>query len=103
VNTEFVTLSQRKQAFFKADEERLTGAQQKRIKTAFGYVNVTVGGNASGPAMVLWPSLMMQGSLLSYQYQHFASRYRMVLSIHQALVSRMLSGSQFSLKIAPRS
>ena len=79
MNIEFVTPSQRKQAFFKADEERLTGAQQKRIKTAFGYVNVTVGGNESGPAMVLWPSLMMQGSMLSYQYQHFASRYRMVL------------------------
>jgi 3-oxoadipate enol-lactonase len=79
VNTDFVTPSQRKQAFVQADEQRLAGAQQKRIKTAFGYVNVTVGGNEHCPAMVLWPSAMMLGSLLSYQYQHFASKYRVVL------------------------
>jgi 3-oxoadipate enol-lactonase len=79
VNTDFVTPRQRKEALFKADEERLAGTQQKRIKTAFGHVNVTVGGNESGPAMVLWPSAMMQGSMLSYQYQHFAPKYRMVL------------------------
>jgi 3-oxoadipate enol-lactonase len=79
VSTEFITRSQRKEALFKSDHERLAGARQQRIKTAFGYVNVTIGGNESGPAMVLWPSAMMQGSLLSYQYQHFAPRYRMVL------------------------
>ena len=79
MNIDFVTPSQRKQALFKADDERLAGAQQKRIKTAFGHVNVTIGGNESGPAMILWPSLMMQGSMLSYQYEQFASKYRMVL------------------------
>jgi 3-oxoadipate enol-lactonase len=79
VTLDFLSPSQRKQALFKADDERLAGAQQKRIKTVFGYVNVTIGGKESGPAMVLWPSAMMQGSLLSYQYQHFAPRYRIVL------------------------
>ena len=79
MNLDFVSPSQRKQALFKADDERLAGAGHKRIKTAFGHVNVTIGGNESGPAMVLWPSAMMQGSMLSYQYHHFAPRYRMVL------------------------
>jgi 3-oxoadipate enol-lactonase len=79
MNADFVTPSQRKQDLFKDDDERLAGAQQKRIKTAFGHVNVTIGGNESGLVMVLWPSAMMQGSMLSYQYQHFASKYRVVL------------------------
>ena len=79
MNADFVTPSQRKQALFKDDDERLAGAQQKRIKTAFGHVNVTIGGNESGLVMVLWPSAMMQGSMLSYQYEQFASKYRMVL------------------------
>ncbi len=79
MSKQLMTPQQFKQQFLQEDEERLQGAHKQRIKTAFGYVNVWVGGNANGPAMVLWPSLMMQGSMWSYQYEHFGSKYRMVL------------------------
>jgi len=65
--------------FLKADEDRIIGSVSKRIKTSVGWINVRVGGNEGGPAMVFWPSLMMEGSMWSYQYEHYASEYRVVL------------------------
>ena len=79
MNTQLLTPSQFKHQFVKDDDARLQGAQQQKVKTAFGNINITVGGNPNGPAMLLWPSLMMQGLMWSYQYEHFGSKYRMVL------------------------
>jgi 3-oxoadipate enol-lactonase len=51
----------------------------KLIPTSLGLVNVREGGRADGPAMVCWPSLMMDGTMWRYQYEHFAPTHRMVL------------------------
>ncbi|PWI42568.1 alpha/beta fold hydrolase [Streptomyces sp. ICBB 8177] len=49
------------------------------IPTSLGLVNVRVGGRPEGPAMVCWPSLMMDGTMWRYQYEHFAPTHRVVL------------------------
>jgi 3-oxoadipate enol-lactonase len=49
------------------------------IPTSLGLINVRLGGHADGPAMVCWPSLMMDGTMWQYQYEHFAPTHRMVL------------------------
>lgn len=55
------------------------GITEKLIPTALGLINVREGGRADGPVMVCWPSLMMDGTMWRYQYEHFAPAYRMVL------------------------
>ena len=57
----------------------LPGATEQKIDTCLGLVNVAVGGKADGPALVLWPSLMMKGSMWSFQYKHFQGSHRVVL------------------------
>jgi 3-oxoadipate enol-lactonase len=52
---------------------------ERLIPTSLGLVNVGVGGRADGQAMVFWPSLMMDGTMWQYQYEHFAPDYRIVL------------------------
>ncbi|WP_199273006.1 alpha/beta fold hydrolase [Streptomyces broussonetiae] len=52
---------------------------EKLIPTSLGLINVRVGGRFDGPAMVCWPSLMMDGTMWQYQYEHFAPTYRLVL------------------------
>ncbi|WSQ15869.1 alpha/beta hydrolase [Streptomyces sp. NBC_01231] len=42
-------------------------------------INVRVGGRCDGPAMVCWPSLMMDGTMWQYQYEYFAPTHRVVL------------------------
>lgn len=74
-----LTPIERKKSFLKADEDRIKGSLSKRIKTPVGWVNVRVGGKENGPAMVFWPSLMMEGSMWSYQYEYYTSEYRVVL------------------------
>ncbi|MBR7678797.1 alpha/beta fold hydrolase, partial [Streptomyces daliensis] len=58
---------------------RLDGVTEKLIPTSLGLINVRVGGRPDGPAMVCWPSLMMDGTMWQYQYEHFAPTHRVVL------------------------
>ncbi|MER5516756.1 alpha/beta hydrolase [Streptomyces sp. NPDC002763] len=57
----------------------IEGLTEKLIPTSLGLVNVRVGGRPDGPAMVCWPSLMMDGTMWQYQYEHFAPTHRVVL------------------------
>ena len=52
---------------------------EKPIPTSLGRINVREGGRADGAAMVCWPSLMMDGTMWRYQYEHFAQTHRMYL------------------------
>ncbi len=52
---------------------------QQRVATSLGTVNVWLGGRPDGPAMVFWPSLLVDSSMWRYQYEHFAPTYRVVL------------------------
>ncbi|MBV9907998.1 MAG: alpha/beta fold hydrolase [Hyphomicrobiales bacterium] len=38
-----------------------------------------VGGNLGKPHMVFWPSLLLDGSMWAYQFEHFAPNYRIAL------------------------
>lgn len=58
---------------------RLEGVTEKLIPTSLGLVNVHVGSRSDGPAIVFWPSLMMDGTMWQYQYEHFAPTHRVVL------------------------
>lgn len=52
---------------------------EKLIPTSLGLINIREGGRADGPVMVCWPSLMMDGTMWRYQFEHFAPTHRMVL------------------------
>ncbi|MES2489316.1 MAG: alpha/beta fold hydrolase [Pseudomonadota bacterium] len=49
----------------------------KRVETVLGYINIQVSG--SGPAMLCWPSLLMNGQMWRAQAEHFSGRYTVVL------------------------
>ncbi|MFI7065957.1 alpha/beta fold hydrolase [Kribbella sp. NPDC050124] len=55
----------------------LDGLQDRYVDTVLGRIRLRVGG--SGPVMVFWPSLMMDGTLWSGQATHFADRFQVVL------------------------
>ncbi|MFI6678019.1 alpha/beta fold hydrolase [Kribbella sp. NPDC050470] len=55
----------------------LDGLQDRYVDTVLGRIRLRVGG--SGPAMVFWPSLMMDGTLWSGQAAHFADRFQVIL------------------------
>ncbi|MFF5405064.1 alpha/beta fold hydrolase [Streptomyces misionensis] len=57
----------------------LNDVTEKLIPTSLGLMNVRVGGRIDGPAMVFWPSLMMDGTMWRFQYEHFAPTHRVVL------------------------
>lgn len=59
--------------------DRLNDVTEKLIPTSLGLMNVREGGRADGPAMVFWPSLMMDGTMWRFQYEHFAPTHRVVL------------------------
>jgi 3-oxoadipate enol-lactonase len=52
----------------------------RRIGTRLGEIAVTVRGNGtvSAPAIVMWPSLLMDHMLWAAQVEHFAGRYTTV-------------------------
>jgi 3-oxoadipate enol-lactonase len=50
-----------------------------RIPTTLGHLNVRLCGKDSGPAMVFWPSLLMDGRMWRAQAAHFGDRYRIVM------------------------
>ncbi|MEM5297685.1 alpha/beta hydrolase [Burkholderia sp. JPY481] len=56
-----------------------TQTQERKVLTAFGKINVRTGGSQDGRTMVFWPSLMLDASMWSYQFDHFAADYRIVL------------------------
>ncbi|AHH95697.1 alpha/beta fold hydrolase [Kutzneria viridogrisea] len=47
------------------------------VQTVLGLVRVRVGG--SGPAMVFWPSLLMDGSMWAAQAEHFGTAHTVLL------------------------
>lgn len=55
------------------------GLEKRRVRTALGDINVSLGGPASRPALVFWPSLMLNGSMWKFQVERFAPDYRIVL------------------------
>ncbi|MCK7626478.1 alpha/beta hydrolase [Streptomyces sp. RS10V-4] len=57
----------------------LNDVTEKLIPTSLGLLNVRLGGRTDRPAMVFWPSLMMDGTMWRYQYEHFAPTHRVVL------------------------
>jgi 3-oxoadipate enol-lactonase len=57
----------------------LDDVNESLIPTSLGMINVREGGRPDGPAMVCWPSLMMDGTMWQYQYEHFAPTHRVVL------------------------
>ena len=56
-----------------------TVTKEQRISTDFGELVVRTGGNEAGPVMVFWPSLLLDSSMWSYQFEHYAPTYRIVL------------------------
>jgi 3-oxoadipate enol-lactonase len=50
---------------------------KKRLHTRLGDISVEISGN--GPAMLCWPSLLMDGSMWHAQAVHFSNRYQVVL------------------------
>jgi 3-oxoadipate enol-lactonase len=53
------------------------GVRDKDIATVLGRVRVRTGG--AGPAIVFWPSLLMDGSMWSAQADHFGPAHQVVL------------------------
>ncbi|HEY0973158.1 MAG TPA: alpha/beta fold hydrolase [Solimonas sp.] len=51
--------------------------QDQDIPTVLGRLRVRVAGN--GPAILFWPSLLMEGRMWLAQAQHFAPRHRVIL------------------------
>jgi 3-oxoadipate enol-lactonase len=51
--------------------------EDRQVDTVLGRLRVRVGG--SGPALLFWPSLIMDGEMWLAQAAHFAPRHRVVL------------------------
>jgi len=51
--------------------------EDRYVDTVLGRIRLRVGG--SGPAMLFWPSLLMDGMLWAGQADHFADRFQVVL------------------------
>jgi 3-oxoadipate enol-lactonase len=51
--------------------------EDRYVETVLGRIRLRVDGN--GPAMLFWPSLLMDGTLWAGQAAHFADRYQVVL------------------------
>jgi 3-oxoadipate enol-lactonase len=49
------------------------------IDTTLGRVRVQIGGAATGPAMLFWPSLLMTGDMWTAQAEHFGETHRVIL------------------------
>jgi 3-oxoadipate enol-lactonase len=51
--------------------------QDRYVETVLGRIRLRIDG--SGPAMLFWPSLLMDGTLWSAQAAHFAGRFQVIL------------------------
>ncbi|MEU4191319.1 alpha/beta hydrolase [Kribbella sp. NPDC026611] len=55
----------------------IAGVDDRYVDTVLGRIRLRVGG--SGPVMLFWPSLLMDGTLWTAQAEHFIDRYQVVL------------------------
>ncbi|MFI6833035.1 alpha/beta fold hydrolase [Kribbella sp. NPDC050241] len=55
----------------------LAGVEDRYVETVLGRIRLRVGGE--GPAMLFWPSLLMDGTLWSGQAAHFIDRFQVIL------------------------
>jgi 3-oxoadipate enol-lactonase len=55
----------------------LAELEDRYVETVLGRIRLRVGG--SGPAMLFWPSLLMDGTLWASQAAHFIDRYQVIL------------------------
>ena len=55
----------------------MTAPTIQSVDTVLGSINIQISG--SGPAMVCWPSLLMNGQMWRAQAEHFSGRYTVVL------------------------
>lgn len=55
----------------------LAGFDDRYVDTVLGRIRLRIGG--SGPAMLFWPSLLMNGTLWTGQAAHFADRFQAIL------------------------
>lgn len=51
--------------------------ESRQVQTCLGKVHLALAG--SGPALMFWPSLLMDGSMWAAQAAHFGDRYRVIL------------------------
>jgi 3-oxoadipate enol-lactonase len=51
--------------------------EDQYVETVLGRIHLRVGGE--GPAVVCWPSLLMDGTLWNAQAAYFADRFRVIL------------------------
>jgi pimeloyl-ACP methyl ester carboxylesterase len=51
--------------------------ESRSVQTGLGRIRVRLGG--SGPALMFWPSLLMDGGMWAAQAAHFARHYRVIL------------------------
>lgn len=51
--------------------------ESREVETVLGRLRLRLGG--SGPALMFWPSLIMDGDMWLAQAAHFAARYRVIL------------------------
>ena len=49
------------------------------LPTPLGRIKTWASGKSGGPAMVFWPSLLVDTSMWQYQYEHYAPTHRVVL------------------------
>jgi 3-oxoadipate enol-lactonase len=62
-----------------AQDGWLMATSKQSVRTDFGEIVVRLGGNQQKPAMVFWPSLVLDSSMWSRQFEHYAPNYRIVL------------------------
>jgi 3-oxoadipate enol-lactonase len=60
-----------------ADPGTATLLDSSHVQTSLGRIRIRVGGE--GPALLFWPSLLMDGSMWLAQAAYFMTRYRVVL------------------------
>jgi 3-oxoadipate enol-lactonase len=60
-------------------DDWMNATSRKIIPTDFGEIVVRIGGNEQGPVMIFWPSLLLDASMWSHQFEHYAPNYRIIL------------------------
>lgn len=62
-----------------ADHTWSRDSTEQLVSTDLGAVNVRTGGRNDGPAMVFWPSLVMNGTMWRHQYERYSPSHRVIL------------------------
>lgn len=58
--------------------------EDQYVETVLGRIRLRVGG--SGPAMLFWPSLLMDGTLWSAQASYFVERFQVIKPVIDAFL-----------------